>query len=102
MENPTGTSNLVPTNSREFACGFFPGRNLGEECNMKHTKNLVCSAALMLLGAALAAAQSDRGTITGTVTDPANSAVPGGQLVLRNIDTGAVREAKTTPTGNFT
>ncbi len=69
---------------------------------MKHTKNLVCSAVLMLLGVALAVAQSDRGAITGTVTDPANAVVPGAKLVLRNIDTGAVREAQTTPTGNFT
>src|SRR5580658_6856294 len=69
---------------------------------MKHTKNFVRSAVIMLLGAALAVAQSDRGTITGTVTDPANSVVPGAKLVLRNVDTGALMEAQTTPTGNFT
>src|SRR5580700_11849133 len=69
---------------------------------MKHIKNFVRSAALVLLGAALATAQSDRGTITGTVTDPANAVIPGAKLVLRNIDTGALMEAQTTPTGNFT
>jgi len=69
---------------------------------MRHTKNFVRSAVLVLLGAALATAQSDRGAITGTVTDPANAVVPGAKLVLRNIDTGALMETQTTPTGNFT
>jgi hypothetical protein len=68
---------------------------------VKHT-NLVRSAVLVLLGAALAAAQSDRGAITGTVMDPANAAVPGAVLSLRNTETGAQAETQTTPTGNFT
>ncbi len=69
---------------------------------MKYKTNLVRSAFLALLGVALAMAQSDRGGITGTVMDPANAVVPGAKLVLRNIETGAVTQAETTPTGNFT
>ena len=69
---------------------------------MKYRKNLVRSAVLMLLATALAMAQSDRGTITGTVLDPANSVVPGAKLVLRNTETGAMSETQATVTGNFT
>ena len=69
---------------------------------MNYKKNLVCSAVLVLLAAASAMAQSDRGGITGTVTDPANAVIPGAKLVLRNVDTGAVTQAETTPSGNFT
>src|ERR1700761_8020223 len=47
-------------------------------------------------------AQSDRGSITGTVMDPANAVVPGAKLVLRNVETGALTRVETTPTGNFT
>ena len=62
---------------------------------------VVRSTAILLAAAFLAVAQSDRGTITGTVTDPASAVVPGARLVLRNVDTGALAEAQTTMTGNF-
>jgi len=48
-----------------------------------------------------ALAQSDRGAVTGTVTDPANAAVPDAKLVLRNTETGVRAEAQTTATGNY-
>jgi hypothetical protein len=47
-------------------------------------------------------AQSDRGTLTGTVADPAGALVPNASLSLKNIETGAVYEARTTETGNYT
>src|ERR1700684_3039034 len=47
-------------------------------------------------------AQNDRGSVTGTVTDPANATVPGAKLTLRNVDTGVLSAAKTTPTGDYT
>jgi hypothetical protein len=56
----------------------------------------------MLLATALATAQSDRGTITGTVLDPADAVVPGAKLVLRNTATGALSQTESTQTGNFT
>ena len=52
------------------------------------------SAALM--------AQSDRGTVTGTILDPANATVPAAELVLRNTQTGVLATTQTTPTGNYT
>ncbi len=39
--------------------------------------------------------QSDRGTITGTVADPANAMVPGAKIV-RNTETGTQQETATT------
>ena len=49
-----------------------------------------------------ALAQSDRGTITGTVVDPAAAVVPGAKIVVRNVDNGAVFETTTTGTGDYT
>ena len=69
---------------------------------MKLKTNLVRSALLVLLGAALATAQNNRGTLTGAITDPAAASVPGAKLTLRNTETGAMAEAQTTPTGNYT
>ena len=65
-------------------------------------KNLVRSAVWMLLAITVAMAQNDRGSVTGTVTDPANSTVPGAKLTLRNVDTGVLTDAKTTPSGDYT
>ena len=50
----------------------------------------------------LAFAQSDRGTITGAVSDPANAVVPGATVVARNTETGTLYETVTTSTGNYT
>jgi hypothetical protein len=41
---------------------------------------------LLLLGAAPALAQSDRGTITGTVTDPNGAAVPNAKVTAINLN----------------
>ena len=47
-------------------------------------------------------AQSDRGTITGTVSDPAGAVVPAAAVSARNIENGAVYETVSTETGNYT
>ena len=47
-------------------------------------------------------AQSDRGTITGTVVDPDGSVVPGASVVAENPENGARYETVTTQTGNYT
>src|ERR1035438_596623 len=47
-------------------------------------------------------AQSDRGTITGSVTDPAAAVVPGARVIAKNVDNGAIFDTTTTATGNFT
>src|SRR5215472_13609598 len=46
--------------------------------------------------------QSDRGSITGSVSDPAGAVVPNATIEIRNIETGAVYTAGTSATGNYT
>jgi Carboxypeptidase regulatory-like domain len=52
--------------------------------------------------AAVLFAQTDRGTITGTVTDPAGAVVPNAPIEAKNVGTGAVYPAATSATGNYT
>lgn len=47
-------------------------------------------------------AQSDRGTITGTVADPANAVIQGAKVSAKSTETGAGYETVTTGTGNYT
>jgi hypothetical protein len=47
-------------------------------------------------------AQSDRGTITGTVADPVGAVVANAAIEARNLETGATYDAATSNTGNFT
>jgi hypothetical protein len=47
-------------------------------------------------------AQTDRGTITGLVTDPAGAVVANAQLELRGTETGTTYPAATSATGNYT
>src|SRR5437868_14166802 len=47
-------------------------------------------------------AQSDRGAITGTITDPAAAVIPSAPIEARNVETGAVYQAASTATGNYT
>src|ERR1700674_2883700 len=54
------------------------------------------------LFALTALAQGDRGTITGTISDPAGAVVPAAPVEARNVETGAVYEAASSATGNYT
>jgi len=47
-------------------------------------------------------AQTDRGTLTGTVSDPAGAVVPNAEVEARNAQSGEVFKTATTGTGNFT
>jgi hypothetical protein len=67
----------------------------GEKMNLR-IGSLCCLSAFGLF------AQTDRGTITGTVSDPAGAVVSSAPLVLANTRTGAQYQAATTGTGNYT
>jgi hypothetical protein len=54
----------------------------------------------LLLGAA-AFAQSDRGTITGTIVDPAGAVVANAPVEVRNTETGTVYQVGSSATGNY-
>src|SRR5690242_1005196 len=56
----------------------------------------------LIASAAVIVAQSDRGTITGTVADPAGAVVPNAPIEARNSQTGAAFQAASSETGNFT
>ena len=62
------------------------------------------AAVLFLLGILVTASfgQSDRGTITGTVTDPSGAVVSNAKITATNGSTGAVRETTTSGEGNYT
>ena len=47
-------------------------------------------------------AQSDRGVVTGTVSDTSGALIPGVRIVLTNANTGANTDTVTTGTGNYT
>jgi hypothetical protein len=64
------------------------------------SKIIAICCLLVLAGAAFA--QSDRGTITGSVSDPAGAVIPAAAIELKNINTGAVYQAQSSSTGNYT
>ncbi|HXP87483.1 MAG TPA: carboxypeptidase-like regulatory domain-containing protein [Bryobacteraceae bacterium] len=65
---------------------------------MRFWISALCVCAL----AAVTLAQSDRGTITGTVSDPAGAVVANAAIQTKNVETGALYQAASTTTGNYT
>ena len=55
-----------------------------------------------LILAAPAWAQGDRGTITGTISDPGGAVVASAPIEARHVETGAVFPAASSATGNYT
>ena len=60
------------------------------------------TASLFLLCVSTVFAQSDRGTITGTVTDPAGAVVASAPIQAKNVETGVAYQGATSTTGNYT
>jgi hypothetical protein len=58
----------------------------------------VCIVAFVFV----ASAQTDRGTITGTVSDPAGAVVPAAAIEAKSVATGAVYQTASSTTGNYT
>jgi hypothetical protein len=65
---------------------------------MRSTPIAVC----LIVLSSVVFAQGDRGTITGTVADPAGAVVAGAQVEGKNEETGAIYPATTTPAGIYT
>jgi hypothetical protein len=59
-------------------------------------------SALALLLASVLPAQTDRGSITGTISDTSGALIPGAKIVLTNTATGFTTESRSTGTGNYT
>ncbi|MCI0422506.1 MAG: carboxypeptidase-like regulatory domain-containing protein, partial [Acidobacteria bacterium] len=66
----------------------------------KSASFILAVAIAMVFGASATVAQ-DRGTITGTVTDPSGGAVPGATVVARNPATGLSQSAVTSNEGTY-
>src|SRR5262244_318431 len=64
-------------------------------------RSVVVVTCLLLLNLA-AFAQTDRGTITGAVSDASGAVIPGVTIEAKNAQTGAVYQAGTSETGNYT
>ena len=58
--------------------------------------------ALLLASATFLFAQSERGTVSGTVTDASGAAVPGAKVTVTNTATNFPSTAATTESGDFT
>src|SRR5689334_4638194 len=65
---------------------------------MRFANSLVC----LFIVTGVLLAQGDRGTITGTVSDPAGAIVAGASVEARNLETAGVYQAGATNTGNYT
>jgi len=57
---------------------------------------------VLIVGTVSLFAQTDRGTITGTVSDPTNAVIPGAGVTATNTQTTLKYETVSTETGNFT
>src|SRR5215475_13403340 len=65
---------------------------------MKNARN---AAATLVFLATTLFAQSNQGTITGTISDPAGAVVPTAQIEIKNTETGVVYRGGTSATGNY-
>src|SRR4051812_38602885 len=63
---------------------------------------LIKITTLLGLFALTCMAQTDRGTITGTILDPAGAVVPNVPVQVKNVDSGTIYEGGSSGTGNFT
>jgi hypothetical protein len=70
----------------------------GDE-SMRFTLISVCC---LLLAVGLVFGQSTRGSITGTIVDPAKAVVPNATIEAENTETGAKHQAASSETGNYT
>src|SRR5215207_2995507 len=66
------------------------------------SRRAVCALLLIAAFAFPAAAQSNKGTITGTVSDPTGAVVKGAKVLATNVATGETREATTGDEGTYT
>src|SRR5213593_2921089 len=57
--------------------------------------------AFVVLAATSLVAQTFRGTILGTVTDPSGAMVSGAKVTVRNVNTGLERSTQTSADGSY-
>ena len=62
---------------------------------------LLSTAVCLFLVALPVFAQGDRGTVTGTITDPGGLVIAAAPIEVRNVETGAVYHVGSSATGNY-
>jgi len=90
--------NRIPAKSLPRAWGIERKVVTFQKICMKGLYLLIAS----LLAGSLCFAQSDRGTLTGTVTDPTGAVVPGAAIVAKVVGSGSEYKTVTTETGIYT
>src|SRR5215470_14407034 len=70
--------------------------------HMEDRMRLIWSAIFLSALSLSALAQTDRGTITGTISDPAGAVVSNAAIQARNLGTGGLYDVVSTATGNYT
>src|SRR5207245_9433286 len=70
----------------------------GHQMKVRAFSVVVCLIAFVPAGLA----QTDRGTLTGTVSDPSGAVIPGVAIEAKNAQTGATYQAGSSETGNYT
>ena len=63
---------------------------------------VILSVVAALLLAANLFAQTETGQITGTITDPTGAVIPGANVTVRSVGTGATRNVSTSEDGSYT
>jgi hypothetical protein len=69
---------------------------------MPSRTSIVALFAFFLLSVTSAVAQTDRGSLTGRVTDPNGAAVANAKITATNVNTAETREVTTSGDGNYT
>ncbi len=69
--------------------------------NNNHIRHVARLFSVILLLTGSLAAQSDRGTLTGTIMDPGGAVIPGAAITLTNPETGVVNRTESTATGAY-
>jgi Carboxypeptidase regulatory-like domain/TonB dependent receptor len=65
-------------------------------------KKIVLVIAVCMICVLTAFSQTDRGTVTGTVSDASGAVIPGAMVSAKNTETGLVYTAGSSETGNYT
>ena len=98
VKNAAATPDISP-NSYIVAGSILPG--LPDKGAVVHEQVVRASFGIFLF-ASIAFAQSDRGTITGTVTDSTGAVIPNAPVQAKNSVTGVAYQGATSDTGNYT
>ncbi|HET8781742.1 MAG TPA: carboxypeptidase regulatory-like domain-containing protein, partial [Pyrinomonadaceae bacterium] len=72
------------------------------QTHAQYSKHITRALLLIFVLTSLASAQTFRGTILGTVTDPSGAVVPNATITVRNTSTGLERSTSTDVDGNYT